>query len=48
MNNLQSYIDEEGNRYAFGGDYVSPIPITLKEILFVGKANGNMFITIVL
>ena len=45
MNNLQSYIDEEGNRYAFGGDYGFTDTDYTKEILFWvgGKANGNMF-----
>ena len=37
MNNLQSYIDEEGNRYAFGGDYGFTDTDYTKEILFWGR-----------
>lgn len=45
MNTLQSYIDEESNRYAFGGDYGIIDSDYKKEVFFYvgGKANMNMF-----
>lgn len=45
MNNLQSYIDKESDRYAFGGDYGFLDSDYGTEVLFYvgGKANYNVF-----
>lgn len=45
MNTLQPYIDEESDKYAFGGDYGFTDSDYKKEIFFWlgGKANSNMF-----